>query len=168
MLFSRKNVRLGYMSPPEHTLRAWNQSFFQRKRRLRSLDGHKTINFLWETDTLVTIAPKGLTSRALNHSFLHSNRIHCIHGVPHRGLPGPWHAKIIRCLSFIIASRASTMQLFHIGSRLPPWISDSLIVLSPNLPCTLFVIAFYPESPTLNPSTVHLRRFLFSFIYPSI
>ena len=163
--FARKNVHLGYMSPPGQTLRALNHSFFQKKRRLRSSDGHKTMHFLWETHTLVTRGPKGLTSRALNHSFLHSNRIHCVHGVPHRGLPGPGHAKIIRCLSFIIASRASTMQLFHIGSRLPLRISDSLIVLSPNLPCTLFVIAFYPEASTLIPSTVHLLCLLHSHSY---
>ena len=69
MLFARKNVHLGYMSPPGQTLRALNHSFFQRKRRLRSPDGHKPMHFLWETHTLVTIGPKGLTSRALNHSF---------------------------------------------------------------------------------------------------
>ena len=69
MLFARKNVHLGYMSPPGQTLRALNHSFFQRKRRPRSSDGHKPMHFLWETHTLVTTGPRGLTSRALNHSF---------------------------------------------------------------------------------------------------
>ena len=67
MLFARKNVHLGYMSPPGQTLRALNHSFFQRKRGSRSSDDHKPINFLWETDTFVTIGPKGLTSRAYNY-----------------------------------------------------------------------------------------------------
>ena len=105
MLFAWKNVHLGYMSPPEPTLRALNHSYFQRKRRLRSPDGHKPMHFLWETHTLVTIGPKGLTSRALNQSSFYSNRIHCGHGVPQGGLHGPEHAKISIAITISIHCR---------------------------------------------------------------
>ena len=105
MLFARKNVHLGYMSPPGQTLRALNHSFFQRKRRLRSPDGHKTMNFRGETHTLVTIGPKGLTSRALNHSSFYSNRIHCGHGVPQGGLHDPEHAQISITITISIHCR---------------------------------------------------------------
>ena len=152
MLFARKNVHLGYMSPPGQTLRALNHSFFQRKRRPRSSDGHKTINFRWETDTLVTIGPKGLTSRALNHSFSMLTAYIVAMGSHMADFMALNMLKSYGVSHSSLRAELPPCNCDHIGSRLPPWISDSLIVLSPNLPCTLFVIAFYPESSTLIPS----------------
>ena len=63
------------------------------------------MHFLWETHTLVTIGLKGLTSRALNHSFFDANRKHCGHGVPHGGLHGPEHAKISIAITISIHCR---------------------------------------------------------------
>ena len=139
MLFARKNVHLGYMSPPGQTLRALNLSFFQRKRRLRSPGGHKTMYFLWETHTLVTIGPKGLTSRALNHSSFYSNRIHCGHGVPQGGLHGPEHAKISIAITINIHCR----RPHHIIIIILPAIHPS-VHLSINPSIQLCTHAFIP------------------------